>query len=80
MSEQEHVRGCIEPTRPDMPGYGFHSGGEGMLPWGHVSERMSAARNYWVGTTRTAARDARVGRAGGRNVLLRHGGELAKGA
>ncbi len=50
------MRGCIEPTRPDMPGYGIHLGGEGMLPWSHVSERMSAARNYWIGTTRPDGR------------------------
>jgi nitroimidazol reductase NimA-like FMN-containing flavoprotein (pyridoxamine 5'-phosphate oxidase superfamily) len=27
-----------------------------MLPWSHVEERMSAARNYWVATTRPDGR------------------------
>jgi hypothetical protein len=27
-----------------------------MLPWSHVVERMTTARNYWVGTTRPDGR------------------------
>ena len=51
MSEQEHARERAEPERPNMPDYGIHSGDEGMMSWSHVSERMSEARNYWIGTT-----------------------------
>ena len=56
MSEQEQPGQRAEPTRPDMPGYGVHSSGEGMLPWSHVDERMAQARNYWVATTRPDGR------------------------
>jgi PPOX class probable F420-dependent enzyme len=56
LSEQEHSRRRAEPTRPNMPGYGIHSSGEGMLPWSHVDERMARARNYWVATTRPNGR------------------------
>lgn len=40
--------------RPHMPGYGLlgPEKGAGLLPWAFVSERMTAARNYWVHTTR----------------------------
>ena len=30
--------------------YGVPKGEEGLLPWGHVSGRMIAARNYWLST------------------------------
>jgi general stress protein 26 len=41
------------PTRPHMPEYGLldAEGGSGLFPWNHVSERMAAARNYWISTT-----------------------------
>lgn len=42
--------------RPYAPGYGIHPGPEGMLSWSHVEERMSAAHNYWVATTRSDGR------------------------
>ena len=42
--------------RPHAPGYGIPTGPEGMLSWGYVEERMSAARNYWVATTRPDGR------------------------
>lgn len=35
-----------------MPqGYGIRKGKAGLIPWSHVEERMSGARNYWVCTT-----------------------------
>ena len=43
--------------RPGMAaGYGIATGAEGLLPWNWVTERMVAARNYWVGTTRPDGR------------------------
>ncbi len=36
--------------RPYIRDYGIPSSIEGTLPWSHVVGRMSAARNYWVGT------------------------------
>lgn len=38
--------------RPHMPGYGLQppTEKEGLLPWAFVSQRMAAARNYWVST------------------------------
>ncbi len=39
--------------RPEMPeSYGVPKGEEGLLPWGHVGERMAAARNYWLWTVK----------------------------
>ena len=50
----------VEParrTRPDIPeGYGVPTSVEGMLPWRHVVDRLVAARNYWVATTRPDGR------------------------
>jgi hypothetical protein len=59
LSEQERVRGRSEPeaTRPGIDAsYGIPTGSEGMLSWGHVTGRMSGARNYWVGSTRPDGR------------------------
>lgn len=41
-------------SRPFMPGYGIQPAeeGSGLLPWEHLSQRMAAARNYWVSSTR----------------------------
>ena len=44
-----------EPTagRPRFPrGYGLSEAKEGLLPWAWAEERLAAARNYWVATTR----------------------------
>ena len=40
--------------RPTMPGYGIQAASEGvgLLPWSFVGNRMLAARNYWIGSTR----------------------------
>ncbi len=58
MSGQKHPRRHTEPepSRPQAEDYGISTSGDGMLPWSRVSERMSAARNYWVGTTRPDGR------------------------
>lgn len=56
MSEQDPLHQGVEYSRPNMPGYGVHSSGEGMLAWDHVDERMAEARNYWVATTRPDGR------------------------
>ena len=40
-----------------MPeGYGIASGDEGTLPWSWVEEQCTAARNYWICTTRPDGR------------------------
>ncbi len=40
-----------------MPGYGIKPVDEGeLLPWSFVSERMAAAHNYWVASTRPDGR------------------------
>jgi PPOX class probable F420-dependent enzyme len=40
-----------------MPGgYGIATGTDGELPWDWVLERLTAARNYWVVTTRADGR------------------------
>ena len=47
----------VRVGRPEIPGsYGVPTGGEGMLPWGHVVERMSVARNYWLASVRPDGR------------------------
>ncbi|HET6261340.1 MAG TPA: pyridoxamine 5'-phosphate oxidase family protein, partial [Chloroflexia bacterium] len=43
--------------RPEMPeGYGIPKSIEGVLPWSYVSDMMSNALNYWIGTTRPDGR------------------------
>jgi hypothetical protein len=47
----------VAASRPEIPeSYGVPRGGEGMLPWSHVGERMSASRNYWLATVRPDGR------------------------
>ena len=48
----------MEPRRrrPAFKGYGIQDTDEGMLPWEWAQERLAAARNYWVGTTRPDGR------------------------
>lgn len=38
-------------SRPHMPGYGVPKTRKGMLEWSDVSERIAAARTYWIGST-----------------------------
>jgi PPOX class probable F420-dependent enzyme len=43
--------------RPDMPaGYGIAAPGDGELPWSWAEEKLVAARNYWVCSTRADGR------------------------
>lgn len=47
------------PGRPQMPkGYGIldAASGSGLVSLSRVEERMAAARNYWIGTTRPDGR------------------------
>lgn len=37
-------------SRPHMPGYGIPADKKGLLPWSHVTERMTEAQNYWICT------------------------------
>ena len=37
-----------------MPGYGVPKTKKGLLSWEHVTERLTAARDYWVGTANSA--------------------------
>jgi hypothetical protein len=36
--------------RPYAPGYGIPQTAEGVLPWTHVEQRLTQARNYWMVT------------------------------
>jgi nitroimidazol reductase NimA-like FMN-containing flavoprotein (pyridoxamine 5'-phosphate oxidase superfamily) len=47
-----------DPTRsrPYIPDYGIPKDKKGMLPWAHVSERMSQAMHYWVCTVDSEGR------------------------
>jgi hypothetical protein len=46
-----------ERARPRFPGvYGIHDDAEGLLDWAWAEERLVAARNYWVCTTRPDGR------------------------
>ncbi|HYT24961.1 MAG TPA: pyridoxamine 5'-phosphate oxidase family protein [Actinomycetota bacterium] len=59
MTEQERPgpAGTPPASRPDLPAsYGVPPTAEGMLPWSHAVERIRAARNYWVSTTRPDGR------------------------
>jgi pyridoxine/pyridoxamine 5'-phosphate oxidase len=35
---------------PFAPGYGIAADDDGLLPWDWVTQRMAAARNYWLAT------------------------------
>jgi hypothetical protein len=37
-----------EASCPAIPGYGILAGTAGLLPWSHVTERMTSALHYWV--------------------------------
>jgi hypothetical protein len=43
-------------SRPHVPEYGIPESEEGLLPWGHVTQRLEGARNYWIATTRPDGR------------------------
>jgi hypothetical protein len=43
--------------RPQMPkGYGVPKNNKGLLPWSHVVERLTQAKNYWVCSVRPDGR------------------------
>jgi hypothetical protein len=52
--QESTISGEPKATRPYMPGYGLldASSGRGLLPWDWGTERLSAAKNYFVSTTR----------------------------
>ena len=57
MEQQREFAEEVGVSRPEIPeSYGVPRGKEGMLPWSHVSERMSVARNYWLATVRPDGR------------------------
>jgi pyridoxine/pyridoxamine 5'-phosphate oxidase len=45
-------------SRPHSPGYGIvgEHEGQGLLPWSWAQERLAAARNYFISTTRPDGR------------------------
>jgi len=45
----------VKTSRPHVPGYSIvgAKSGSGLLPWSWATERLVAARNYWIGTTRS---------------------------
>jgi hypothetical protein len=54
---RRYVAGVDVADRPQLPpGYGISTGEPGMLPWSWAQERLVAARNYWVCTTRSGDR------------------------
>jgi nitroimidazol reductase NimA-like FMN-containing flavoprotein (pyridoxamine 5'-phosphate oxidase superfamily) len=47
----------VRASRPGPAGYFMDAeSGSGLLPWSHVVERMTAARNYWVATSSSDGR------------------------
>ena len=42
--------------RPRFPGYGIHTGEDGLLPWSWAVERLRESRNYWISSTRPDGR------------------------
>ncbi len=47
----------MRQSRPDLaPGYGISESPTGLLPWSHVTERLAAARSYWLATVRPDGR------------------------
>ncbi|MCA1702010.1 MAG: pyridoxamine 5'-phosphate oxidase family protein [Actinobacteria bacterium] len=48
MSESD--QGKPQPSRPVMPGYGVPKTKKGLLSWEYVTGRLTAVRDYWVGT------------------------------
>jgi pyridoxine/pyridoxamine 5'-phosphate oxidase len=49
----QHKPPVRKASRPHIAAsYGIDHGPEGMMPWDVVTDWLSNARNYWVGTTR----------------------------
>jgi hypothetical protein len=55
---QEAIMSQPKASRPRSPGYGIvgEHEGEGLLPWSWAVERLTAARNYFIATTRPDGR------------------------
>lgn len=43
-------------SRPYVPDYGIPKNAEGMLPWSHVTQRLTDALQYWVCTVDAGGR------------------------
>ncbi len=60
MTEHHDIGGGPEPkaSRPRTPGpgYGVPEGGEGLMPWSRVDERLREARTYWIATASAEGR------------------------
>lgn len=46
----------VRRSRPAMPNYGITPKAEGLLDWEWVQQRLVAAHNYWICTTRPDGR------------------------
>lgn len=54
-----------DSDRPQMPsGYGVPKGNEGLLSWAEITDRLAAAPQYWMATTRPDGRPHVVPRWG----------------
>src|SRR5579875_2497243 len=59
MNTQQDPAHADEPQarRPQAPsGYSFGKSGAPLLPWSFVEQRLEAAQNYWIATTRPDGR------------------------
>lgn len=56
MSETDFQTTAGRPIFPQD--YGIPEDNEGLLPWQYVEERMTQARNYWIGTANAKGRPA----------------------
>lgn len=48
--KSSNAKSQLIADRPHIPGYGIPENKKGMLDWSHVTERMTAAQNYWIST------------------------------
>ena len=49
-TKKKQTQAGPQASRPYMPGYGIPEDKKGLLPWSHVTERMTEAMHYWVST------------------------------
>ena len=47
-----------QASRPHMPGYGVAEGTEGLLPWSHAEDRLTASHDYWLASVSRAGHPA----------------------
>jgi Pyridoxamine 5'-phosphate oxidase len=53
VTNREPTKGVLPPraSRPRLPhDYGVSNDAKGLLPWSHVTDRMTTARHYWIAT------------------------------